>query len=261
MADGQPATMKLDHLELSPGLVIEETARREDYATLFLLIALHLGRKVCCEFVEPAHVSDQWIFDILSREYYPWIMYRLTWGYYSLRIPEVAHLLKSQTRIIAHTAALGKKEDFLALFDGFLSKLGAAPPEHATEFERAIHTPPKRLASQAEIDCALATILEVACCFSGGLQDYREAIARKPCDNSRSFLPGEERASDKDRLGRWLLRGSGLGGCVGLVAGLLVFFFGLIDAQRWAEELLLFGFLGAALGGLIGALLASTERA
>jgi hypothetical protein len=110
MADHAP--MKLDDLELSPGLVIEEAARRDSYTMLFFLIEDRLDRNVGHEFVEPADVTDQWIFDILSREKYPWIMFRLTWGYYGLRIPEVAHQLQSQTKIIAFTAARGSFRRF-----------------------------------------------------------------------------------------------------------------------------------------------------
>jgi hypothetical protein len=182
MADEQPAPIELDSIELLPGLVIEEAARRELYTMLFFVIQDRLGRKVRHEFVEPADVTDQWIFDILSQEKYPWIVFRLTWGYCSLRIPEVAHQLQSQTKIIAFTAASGERKDFLALFDGFLSKLGD-PREHATEFERAIRTPPRRLENQAAIDEALATVLRVAGCFSAGstLKNYREAVASGFC--------------------------------------------------------------------------------
>jgi hypothetical protein len=62
MADEQPGPIELDSVEPSPGLVIEEAPRRDSYTMLFFLIEGHLHRKVAHEFVEPADVTDQWIF-------------------------------------------------------------------------------------------------------------------------------------------------------------------------------------------------------
>src|SRR5207302_1734216 len=92
----------------------------------------------------------------------------LTWGYHSLRIPEIGHQLKSTARIIAYTAARTRREDALQLFDGYIQK-GSWPEEMAAELDRALREEPRRLPDQTAIDNALSVILRTAGCYGEGI--------------------------------------------------------------------------------------------
>jgi serine/threonine protein kinase len=170
------------------GLIIEEEGRRDDYLALMKFIQHFSGKEPLFEFVAPELVSEKWIFNALSHQRHLWIMYRLTWGYNCLRIPEMAHQLRSGTRIIAYTAGRCSRADMLRLFDGYILKGEMSPEEFTAEFWRALTEAPKRLSNQLEIDNALSIVLRTAGCFKvpgrtdnlhgseATLDDYRKAL-------------------------------------------------------------------------------------
>ncbi|WP_138989351.1 CHAT domain-containing protein [Larkinella sp. C7] len=165
---------KTDPISFTNGLIIENDARKSEYALIIHFLKRTLKREIKCDYISPEEITDELICNILMDAKYDWIMYRLTIGFSSLRIAEIAHLFQSNTRIIAKTSARVNEKDMLVLFDGFLhlDLNNFYDKQFLFAFERELN----RLSSQHEIDNALSTILQQAECFgSGGLRHYNRS--------------------------------------------------------------------------------------
>jgi hypothetical protein len=143
--------------------VVDFPAKSQRYAA-FIEAYRASGRPLEYETASPEVISDDSsIARALTGGRYAAVLTRLAFeNYLSLRMAELAHRLRSDTRLVLFTASTAPREVILRLFDGWVD-WGCG--DQFAYFELLLSVPPYRLADPEALEDALSSVLAKTPCF------------------------------------------------------------------------------------------------